>query len=899
MTGKTVSHYKILEKLGEGGMGVVYKAEDTKLKRTVALKFLTPQALGGEEEKSRFVHEAQAAASLNHPNICTVYEIDESEGQTFIAMEYVDGRSLKAKIESGPLKLSEATDIAVRIAQGLKEAHERGIVHRDIKPANIMLTGTGEPKIMDFGLAKSRDRTQVTKAGTTLGTVAYMSPEQARGERVDRRTDIWSLGVLLYEMISGRLPFKGDYEPAVVYSILNEEPEPLTAVRTGVPVELERVTAKLLAKDSAARYQHVDEVPVDLGRIDLSGSSISMLGASTPGGNAAGASADPAAGRRRVAPEGTYARSRVVPWSLALVLMGAAAIVGGLTVGFLMRTPPAREHPPARFAMTFPETVPLDLEYPVVCVSPDGRRLIYVGDTGPTTQLFLRELDDISVKALPGTKDADEAFFSPDGNWIGFFAGGELKKLYLDGGKPITLCKAQEGAGGSWGPDDTIFFSPAWSEGIWSISAEGGDPVEVTMPGQGSEGYGHWWPEVLPGGDAVLFTKWNTTINDSEVALLSRKTGDWRTLVKGGTYGRYSPTGHLLYAQSGALVAVPFDPEKLEVGRERVPVLEDLKHDPSSGHAAYSLSCNGVLAYVPGSEWLAQRRLVWVDREGETAPLPLSPGAYQEPRLSPDGLRLAFSKTEGGVTNLWMYEFSSGAARQLTFDSYNVGPVWTPDGEGLTFTSSRLGPYSIFQMPSDRSAPEEVLIAESIDRAAMCWGPEGEVLLFTAIDPNTGTDIWCFSTKGENGARPLLTEDFDEYDPVFHPKGKWFAYASNESGRREVSVRPFPGLGAAIPISTGGGRNPLWSRDGGELFYHDGDRVMAVEVETEPEFSAGPPRVLFRGEYYVERSVGAGYDVSADGRFLMVENPEGEASDRLVVHLNWFEELNRLCPSGK
>jgi len=454
MIGQTISHYpvfrdpvqrdKILAKLGEGGMGVVYKAEDTRLKRIVALKFLSDIALGGEE-KSRFLREAQAAAALNHPNICTIYAIDEVDGQMFIAMEFIVGQSLREKIEAGPLKIDEAIKFAMQVADGLQAAHEKGITHRDIKSANLMITEKSQVKIMDFGLAKlSRGGTMLTKKGMTLGTAAYMSPEQARGEVVDHRTDIWSLGVVLYEMISGRLPFRGEYEAAMMYSILNEDPEPLTSLRSNVPIDLERVVAKMLAKNPAARYQHVDELPVDLKTIDLSATGTSRISMA----------------KVTKQPEKQSAFwLRAIPWSIAILL--AAALIAILV---LQRPSPA---PVKRSSINLPESAPiapigsapLGIGRPALAISPDGTNLVYVAAVGGKTQLYRRPMDQFEAVPIPGTEGAYNPFFSPDGQWIGFFAGNEMKKVSILGGGPVLLCEVYNPYGASWGPDDRIIFS--------------------------------------------------------------------------------------------------------------------------------------------------------------------------------------------------------------------------------------------------------------------------------------------------------------------------------------------------------------------------------------------------------------------------------------------------------
>jgi len=875
MIGKTISHYKILEELGRGGMGVVYKAEDTKLKRTVALKFLPSTLTADSEARHRIVREAQAAAGLSHPNICTIHEIGEAEDQVFISMEYVEGESLKDRIGSGPLKLGVVIDIATQVAQGLHEAHEKGIVHRDIKPANIMVTPQGRAKIMDFGLARSSEQTRLTKDHSTLGTIAYMSPEQTAGEDVDDRTDIWSLGVVLYEMTAAQLPFKGDYEQAVIYSILNEDPEPLTALRTGVPMDLERIVWKLLAKDPADRYQHVDEIPVDLRSVALGAMSSSRITATTV--------------RRR--PLQPPARSRrTVPWTVTALLVAGAFIAGG-GAWHLTRPVSVREYPSARLLMTFPPDASPSFERGDEAVlSPDGKRLVFTANTGGVSRLFLRELDRLETRPLPETDGAGNPFFSPDGQWIGFSAGGKLKKLYLDGGKPVTLCEAR-GGDGTWGPDGTILFLPAWSEGLWEVPAAGGAPVQVTVPDPEAGEYAHLLPEVLPGGDAVLFTAWRTTINDSRVAVLSRRTGEWRTLVTGGSCGRYSPTGHLLYAQSGTLVAAPFDPETLTVGEPHIPVLENVRHNEGSGSAAFSVAKNGLLCYARGNEWLADRRLVWVDRRGNAEPLPLPPGSYVGPRLSPGEERLAFTRFEGGSSNLWLHEFGSGTTRQLTFESSNFGAVWAPDGDWLAFTSYRHGPFAIYRVPVDRHQPEELLHRSPVDQVVSSWSPDGKGLLFSRVDPLTGGDVWFLPLEDRDHPRLLLSETGDEMGPVLHPGGEWFAYVSDESGRNEVFVRPFPGPGGVTPISTAGGSSPCWSRDGSELLYLNGGKMMAVEVRTEPEFRAGQPVLLFERDRCLTAHSFFNYDVASDGRFVMAESLQDEVPTDLVLVFNWFEEL--------
>jgi len=867
MISKAISHYKIIEKLGEGGMGVVYKAEDTKLKRTVALKFLPPEFSRDSEAKERFIHEARAAASLSHPNICTIYEVDESENQLFIAMEYIEGKSLKEKVKTHPLKFKEALDIATQIAEGLKDAHAKNMVHRDVKPANIMLTESGQIKIMDFGLAKLTGQTRLTKEGTTLGTVAYMSPEQARGESVDQRTDIWSLGVVLYEMISGQIPFKGEYEPAIVYSILNDDPEPLTALRTGVPMDLERIVSKLLEKDPAHRYQHIDELPVDLEVIRTEVKDTSGIHLTTP-------------------PKQRNIQSpKSIPWRVATLLIFLAIILTWLASYFLGIQTPSSTYPSARFIFGFPKNAPLNsMAGGDVALSPDGKQLVYVALNGVTSQLFLRELNKIEVKQIPETEGALSPFFSPDGKWIAFNGvSGELQKLYLDGGKPIPICKTNVPLGGSWAVDDTIFFTKEWGSGLWKISANGGEPVRVTIPDTSE--FDHWSPEILPGKEAVLFTIWNTSLKDIQVGALSRKTGEWKVLVDGAANAKYTQSGHLLYIQSGTLVAAPFNLERLEVGHPRVPIIQDINQDLGTGLANYDITPGGMLIYQSGGEWVAKRQIIWVNPEGESEIVPITAAAIDDISLSPDNKLLAFSKFENRNSNIWIYEFENGRTSQLTFEGDNDTPVWSPDGQWLVFRSSRLGPYSIFRIPVDRAHSEEVLLTGPYDQSASSWSPDGKFLLYGMAHPKSGWGIGYLSFDDIDNPIPIIKTSGNSYYACFHPSGKWIAYVSNESGHLEVYVNEFPGPGAVNQVSVNGGWTPRWSRDGRELYYRVGDKIMAVNVQIEPKFTAGSPRELFSGEY------GTSYDVALDGRFLMITGEKTDHSSDLIVVLNWFEEL--------
>ncbi len=876
--GSQIGRFRIERELGRGGMGIVYLAHDTKLDRPVAIKSLPAQLMGNAMVRKRWKREAQVLASLNHPNIAAVYEELEG-GEGYLVLEYVPGDTLAERITHGPLRLEEALSIALQVADAVAAAHEKGVVHRDLKGGNIKITPEGKVKVLDFGLAKAvgsevpDQRTTATEPGKIIGTPAYMSPEQARGDPVDHRSDIWSFGCVLYEMLTGRVPFEGKTTSDTLANILSKEPDWQVLPQTA-PANIQVLLRRCLTKEPRRRLQHIGDAAIEISET-LNLPVIAPPVTCVPVG---------AARPKRL--------ERAAPWALA----GLMSLIAGAALWTSVRSRPS----PPQSAVRFPLSLAQNHVPNEVIVSPNGDRLVYVVIVGATRQLFVRELGQIDVKELPGTKNASSAFFSPDGQWVGFFAGGQLNKLFLDGGKPIRLCAAANPMGGCWGADGMIYFSPEITGGLWKVSADGGEPEQVTTPDREKGEFGHWLPEVLPGGGDLLFTIWNTALSDARVAVLSQETGKWRTLVIGGSNARYSPTGHLLYAQSGALVAAPFDLKQLKVG-EPHPVLEGLMQNPSSGYAPFSFSRDGLLCYVRGGEWLARRQLVWVNRQGKVERLPLPPGAYGIPCLSPNGQCLAFTKFEGGHSNIWVHKFASGTTTQLTFKSSNFYPIWTPDGARLTFTTYRAGPFQVYSMAADRSSTEEPLLTGPNDQTANSWSPDGKVLLFTKTNPATGNDVLCFCTEDTNSPRPLLHESYSEYNAVFSPDGRWIAYESDQEGRAEVYVTPYPAPREKFKVSTDGGSEPLWSHDGRELFYRNGDKVMVVTVDANSSrFDiAKPPETLFEGQYSRAEFV-PNYDIAPDGqRFLMIkENEEQPSAAQLILVLNWFEELKRLVPSG-
>ena len=873
MIDKTILHYKIIEKLGEGGMGVVYKAEDTKLERTVALKFLSLTSIG-DEEKKRFKREAKAAASLNHPNIATIHAIDEADDQTFIAMEFVEGESLQEIVGANggsPMPINKAIDYATQIAAGLQAAHEKGITHRDIKSANVMVTANGQIKIMDFGLAKLANRSKMTQLGTTLGTAAYMSPEQSRGENTDHRADIWSLGVVLYEMISGQMPFKGDYEQAVIYSIQNEDPEPLTALRTGVPIVLDGIIAKALSKDTGTRYQNVEELPADLKGLDSRSISKSRISTRTSSGQA----------NIR-----TSHQNRVL--SLVTTFM-VGVVLTGLAAWFAWPLP----HLVNRWNISLPESAPIapignapgPVGRPALAISPDGSKIVYVADIDGTTQLYLRPLDRFEVIPIPGTEDAYYPFFAPDGQWVGFFAGNQLKKVSLAGGVPVSLCSVPNSYGATWGADDKIVFSSNEGNKLWWIAASGGTPHLIK-----EKTGGYLWPAFLPDGETVIVSNWSST-----KLVLVDASGDEETLGVSGDNPKYIPTGHLVYAKAGRLEAIGFDADTQVVTGAPVPVLDGIRIESLVRAAQCAISRNGTLVYLPGV-FEQKSNLVWLDRSGHVENLPYPAEIYGNFQLSPDGQRLAIVIFQGGKPNVWLYNLAQQSRFKLTLKGNNTDAVWSPDGESIAFDSDRTGQWAIFVKSADRKG-EAKLVNESQngeDFWPTSWSPDGKVLTL-----EDGRDIWSLQMDSTGTLQRLINSPFQEWAAAFSLDGHWIAYTSDEQDQFDVYVQPYPPTGESVQVSTAGGEVPVWSQNSNELFYRNGRKWMVASFTTSPTLSFEVPRILFEGNYL--NIAGVEYDVSPDGQRFLLLKPIEESSPRtqLNVVTNWFEELKRKVAGGK
>jgi Tol biopolymer transport system component len=883
--GTRLGPYEILAPLGAGGMGEVYRARDSRLDRDVAIKVLPERVATDTAARERFEREAKAVAALSHPNILSIFEFGSHDGVAYAVTELLEGETLRLALTRGRLASRRALEYAQQMAQGLAAAHDKGIVHRDLKPENLFVTADGRIKILDFGLARqdasrahddsvSPTLSKYTDPGTILGTVGYMSPEQARGAVADHRSDIFSFGSVLYEMLTGERAFQRDTAAETLTAILREEPKELSSLTGSLPPALERILRHCLEKDPAARVQSARDLAFDLELIaGLTTSGVEKL--ATRGG---------VLGR---------ARGRAL-WLGAGVLAGVVAAVAMLRLA----ATPSGPHGPMHVSVNLPKDSRLGgWLFELVAISPDGQRLVYsaAGADG-TLQLYLRGLNQPQGSAIPGTEGGSMPFFSPDGQWLGFSVLGasKLRRVSVDGGAPRDLADAPYPGGASWSEDGAIVYAPNISRGspLMRVSSEGGKPQSVTTLAKGE--VNHLWPQLLPGGDAVLFTveRAGKSFDDAHIVLQDLKTGERQVVVEGGTHGGYLASGHVVYARGNALYAVPFDLRRRRATGPSQRLVEGVRVEAPTGCAQFATSTSGTLVYLPGGGPAAERALVWVDRSGNATRVTDAGRLYVWARLSPDG-RKVVTAIAAADDDLWLVDIATGAHTRLTFEGENGNPLWSPDGRSIIFASSRDGANNLYRTPADGSHAAERLTDSPNEHGPTAVSRDGRVLVFTESKPDGDTDLAVLSLMGKPEVRPLIHTAFQESDASISPDGRYVAYASNESGRNEVYVQPFPGLESKTRVSVDGGDFPIWSRDGREIYFRNGDKALAVSVSPGGPFSVSRPKQLFEGNF------SPSWEVAPDGRFLMVRRSEEQTSSRQInVVLNWFEELKQRVPGA-
>jgi Tol biopolymer transport system component/predicted Ser/Thr protein kinase len=891
LPGKTVGPYQILSAIGAGGMGEVYKARDTRLDRTVAIKVLSAHLADRVDLRERFDREARTIAGLNHPHICTLFDVGHQDGIDYLVMEYLEGETLADRPKRGPLPMEQVLQYAIEISDALDKAHRNGITHRDLKPGNIMLTKSGT-KLLDFGLAKLQQEAKPatpfselvtiqggeTAEGTILGTLQYMAPEQVEARPVDARTDIFAFGAVVYEMATGKKAFEGRSQASLIAKILETDPPPISSLQPVTPPALDRLVKKCMAKEPEKRWQAASDVCDELKWIAEQGQGTQA--------------AMPVLGD--IAKRGVRER---LGWLVASVAI-LVAVVLAAAVFYFRR--PSMELKAVHFTVAPLEkgTLPLPGTGPnFFSVSPDGSKVAFVAaGANRQLQLWLRDFDSPSAQPLPGTEDAWAPFWSPDSRFIAFTTGGSsLKKIPAAGGPAETITASSADGGGTWNRDGVILFSTGPGSAILRVPSAGGSPTPVTSMDGSQQAIIHAWPYFLPDGKHFLYSIIASNSERSGIYVGSLDSKDTKLILKAHSSALYAPPGYLLFNRAGTLLAQPFDADRLELKGDAIPIAEGVQFNSAIGKAAVTVSANGVLAYrlVPTA---AQNKLVWVDRKGAEQALAAPPHPYRNPRLSPDGQRVAVTIDELGSQE-WLLDTKRGTLTRLTFEgSYNGALAWTPDGKRVAFGSDRAGQRNLFWQLADGSGGTERLATSDRSQIASSWSPDGQTLAFEQTDSGTGYDLFVYRL-GDRKVETFLQTRFNEIAPRFSPDGRWLAYASDESGRTEVYVQPYPGPGGKWQISTEGGTEPVWARNG-ELFYRNGDKMMAVETNTKANFSAGTPKVLFEGHYATYNTMPA-YDVTPDGQHFLLAKTAEQGPQEISVVLNWTEELKQKAPAGK
>jgi eukaryotic-like serine/threonine-protein kinase len=874
-SGTKLGPYEIVALLGAGGMGEVYKAKDTRLARTVAIKVLPQSFSEDRERRARFEREAKAISALNHPHICTLHDIGQQDGIVYLVMEHLEGESLADRLLRGALPLDQVLRYGAETAQALDMAHRSGIVHRDLKPGNIILAKSGV-KLLDFGLARLREveteepsllssvPTQdkpLTEKGTIVGTLAYMAPEQLEDKDTDARTDIWALGLVLYEMTTGKKALSGDSPASLIGAILKEEPLPLTQLQPMAPPSLDRVVKNCLVKDPDERWQSAHDIAAELRWI-------------------AEASSDEVRARDQ------KQKRSYIGWIVAgLLALGMAALI--------VTRPDPPEPRVVRASISPTEGTAVD----AISLSPDGRYLAYTGSSsGARARLWILPLDSDTPRSLTGTEGATYPFWSPDSRFLGFFADGSLKKVDIALGLVESLCTVASPRGGTWSREGLIVIAPNSGSGLYRIRASGGPLSAVTSVDVSKQENSHRWPTFLPDGRHLLYYARSGQSERSAIFVTSLDSKETRRLVATSSNAAYAPPGYLLFEQGGKLVAQRFDAKTLDLTGDAVVVAEDVAYDAGAWRSLFTVSEDGVLAYQTILGFTNQ--VAWFDRAGKRLGiLPSSEDSYNL-SLSPDDNLLAVSRGSfgGRGRDLWLYNLARQGNSRLSFDpGAEVDPIWSPDGSRVVFSFDRDGVFDLYQKPATGSTGEELLLQTSQTKLASDWSPDGRFLVYDSVDTKSNSDLWALPMTGERKPFLLLRTEAEEREARFSPDGRWLAYSSDEQGKSEVFVQTFPDSGGKWQISSGGGVVPRWRRDGRELFYISLDQeLMAVSVRTDTTFEHDPPRELFESRGVDLFTYRSPYAVTADGeRFYFNIRAPDAASTPIRLTLNWTAGLKQ------
>ena len=884
-SGTRFGSYQIQGPLGVGGMGEVYRARDERLGRDVAIKVL-PEAVAQDADRlGRFEREAKLLASLSHPNIATLYQLEQFEGRTVLVMELAPGEDLTARIDRAPMPLEEVVPIASQIALALEAAHEKGIVHRDLKPANIKIAADGSIKVLDFGLAKAFEATDpsspgamnsptltahATQAGIILGTAAYMSPEQARGRPADKRADIWAFGVVVFEMLAGRRLFDGESVSDTLAAVLRQELD-WTALPAGTPAELRRLLRRCLERDRRNRLHDIADARIVLEEI------------------AKGGGAEPTT---VVAP---VRRSGVPGW-IAAVIAVATAGIGALAVSLVRPAPLAPSGTPIKFTIPAPAGV-RTVNYPAL--SPDGTFVVFEGFVGQQRKLYIQKFVEVAPRAVEKTDGASSPFVSADSRWIGYWRNNRLEKIPIDGGEPILVVEASsQGPGSTWGPDGSIVYSPAWLGGLSTVPADGGKPRVLTTPNQAAGEKGHWWPQFLPNGKGVLFTIWpaGTGLNDAHVAVLDLSSGKYREIVS-GAHAFYVP-GFVVFYRAGAYHAIRFDQGSMTTSGSAVRVLDDARALSPEGDSRLSLAAaaSGTLVYGPGQR-LNDSVPAWLGVAGTLSRLSFAPRPVGTSEIAPDGQRVSASVLDAGRFVIRVFDLTRGTDDLIDMPGSNGQTAWHPDGHRFAFLSMRKGDFDIYVKDLASSAPPAPLLVTDRDESPQDWSPHGKSLLIQQSDADGEYRLKLIDAAHPESQRTLTSKD--ARDGRISPDGRWLLYGTSASGREEIYVQPLIGDAAPVRLTPSGGESGQWSRRSQDIYYVRGLDILAVGYRNDGgRFSLGSERVAVHAPAELQDTI-SGFVLAADGRILVWPPASPPVPPQLRVVLNWQHELEQKVSAGR